>query len=122
MRSFHGKHNTSNLEEFYPMGFRYSTYKFFSYRGVVQKGQTPFTVFRSKINLLISGRTRNFYTLPVNNAKYHYGQVVWNRICLPKGYRNHYGQILPPVGQIARAVSLHWLNQTFLFMVWSLSS
>lgn len=108
MRSFHGKHNTSNLEEFYPMGFRYSTYNFFSYRGVVQKGQTPFTVFKSKINLLITGRTRNLYTLPANNAKYHYGQVVWNRICLPKG------QALPPVGQIARAVSLALVKSNFL--------
>lgn len=106
--SFHRQNNTGFLEVFYPMGFPYSAYKFFSYYRVVQKGQTPLMLYKSKVNLLMSGRGRNLYTLPANNAKYQYGQVVWNRMCF------HKGPPLPPIGRIARAVSLAMVKSNFV--------
>ncbi|CAJ1978754.1 unnamed protein product [Sphenostylis stenocarpa] len=56
----------------------------------------------------MSSRARNLCTLPANNAKYHHGQVVWNRICF------HKGPALPPIGQIARVVSLAMVKSNFV--------
>ncbi|XP_061348699.1 uncharacterized protein LOC133294063 isoform X2 [Gastrolobium bilobum] len=107
--SVHLKHKTGCLEEVvYPMGFPYSTYKFFSYYRLVHKGQTPFMLFKSKVNLLINNRVRNWYTLPANNAKYQHGQVFWNRMCF------HKGPALQPIVQIARAVSLAIFKSNFV--------
>ena len=100
VHSFHRKQNNGNLEGFQSIGFRYSTYKTFSYAGVVQKGQTPFMLFKSNDKLLTNSRVRSLYTLPSICAKCHHGQVLWNMMCF------HKGPALPPVGQIARAVSL----------------
>ncbi|XP_004509974.1 uncharacterized protein [Cicer arietinum] len=108
VHSFHRKQNTGNIKEFYPMGFRYSTFKFFSYYGVVQKGQTPSMLFKSKVKFLMNGRARNMYTFPANNAKYRHDPVFWNRMCF------HKGPALPPVGRIARAVSLAMVKSNFV--------
>lgn len=93
VHSFHRKQNKGNFEGFHPTGLPYSTYKFFSYIGIVQKGQTPFT-------LLTNSNARSLYTLPANSVKYQHSQVLWNMM------RFHKGPALPPVGQFTRAVSL----------------
>lgn len=108
-RAVHKKHNTSCVEVFYPMGVPYSTYKLFSYFGVAHKRQTPFVLFKSKVNLLMNGKARNLYTLPTNNARYHHhAQVFWNRVCFNKG------TVPPQIGQIARAVSLAMMKSNFV--------
>ncbi|GAU28747.1 hypothetical protein TSUD_372560 [Trifolium subterraneum] len=107
VHSFRRKQNIVNLEGFHPIGIPYSTYKFFSYYGVVQKGHTPFMLFKSKVTLLMNGNARNLYTIPANNVKYHHGQVIWNVM------RFHKGTALPPVGRIARAVSLAMVKSNF---------
>ncbi|KAJ1379397.1 UbiB domain [Sesbania bispinosa] len=56
----------------------------------------------------MSGRGRNLYNLPANNAKCHHAQVVWNRMYF------HKGPALPPTGQIARAVSLAMIKSNFV--------
>lgn len=108
VHSFHRKQNNGNLEGFHPIGIPYSTYKFFSYYAVLQKGQTPFMLYKTKVKLLMNGSARNLYTLPSNNAKYQHGQVLWNMM------RFHKGPALPPVGQIARAVSLAMVKSNFV--------
>ncbi|XP_029130992.1 ABC1 family protein C21C3.03, mitochondrial isoform X2 [Cajanus cajan] len=90
------------------MGSPYSRYNFFSNCRHVLKGQTLFMLFKSKVNFLMDNRARNLYTLPVNNAKYQHGQVIWNRMCF------HKGPALLPVGQIARAVSLAMVKSNFV--------
>ncbi|KAK7257247.1 hypothetical protein RIF29_31086 [Crotalaria pallida] len=102
-RSAPWKHKTSCPGFPFSMGSNYSTYKIFSYYRFVHKGQTPFMLFQSKVNFLMRGGVRNFYTLPANNFKNQHARVVWNRIfqlCF------HNGSALQPIGQIARAVSL----------------
>ncbi|KAL2640447.1 hypothetical protein AAZV13_06G228200 [Glycine max] len=101
-------HKTGSLEVFYPMGPPYSRYKFFSHYRHVHKGQFLFMLFKSKVNFLTSCGARNLYTLPANNVKYHHGQVVWNMMCF------HKGPALPPIGQIARAVSLAMVKSNFV--------
>ncbi|KAK2355157.1 hypothetical protein P8452_75354 [Trifolium repens] len=108
VHSFQRKHNIVNLEGFHQIGIPYSTYKFFSYYGVVQKGHTPFMLFKSKVTLLMNSSARNLYTLPANNVKYQHNQVFWNMM------RFHKGPALPPVGRIARAVSLAMVKSNFV--------
>ncbi|KAK2408456.1 putative serine/threonine-protein kinase abkC [Trifolium repens] len=108
VHSFQRKHNIVNLEGFHPIGIPYSTYKFFSHYGVVQKGHTPFMLFKSKVTLLMNSSARNLYTLPANNVKYQHSQVLWNMM------RFHKGPALPPVGRIARAVSLAMVKSNFV--------
>ncbi|XP_058772137.1 uncharacterized protein LOC131645970 isoform X1 [Vicia villosa] len=100
VHSFHRKQNKGNFEGFHPTGQPYSTYKFFSYIGLVQKGQTPFT-------FLTSSNARRLYTLPANSVKYQHSQVLWNMM------RFHKGPALPPVGQFTRAVSLAIVKSNF---------
>jgi len=65
-------------------------------------------LFKSKVNFCMSSKARNLYTLPADNAKYHHCQVVWNRMCFNKG------PALPPIGQIARVVSLAMVKSNFV--------
>lgn len=65
-------------------------------------------LFRSKVNFFMSSSTKNFYTLSSSNAKYHHGQVAWNRMCFYKGTAPM------PIGQIARAVSLAMVKSNFV--------
>ncbi|CAJ2645389.1 unnamed protein product [Trifolium pratense] len=108
VHSFRRKQNIVNLEGFHPIGIPYSTYKFFSHCGVLQKGHTPFMLFKSKVTLLMNSSARNLYTFPANNVKYQHSQVLWNVMHF------HKGPTLPPVGRIARAVSLAMVKSNFV--------
>ncbi|KAL1325456.1 hypothetical protein HN51_035529 [Arachis hypogaea] len=106
VRSSGQKHgfDVFNFESHHPRCSAYSTCQFFSsYSKLVHKGQTPlmylFKLKYNNINLISKGR--NIYYLPANSANYHHPQIIWSRIsqmCLPP--------IPPPIGHIARAVSL----------------
>jgi aarF domain-containing kinase len=65
-------------------------------------------LFKSKVTLLMNSSARNLYTLPANNVKYQHNQVFWNMM------RFHKGPALPPVGRIARAVSLAMVKSNFV--------
>lgn len=74
-------------------------------------GGSPFSVFRFSLHyrlilkkdFLTSGKAKSFYTHQKNNVNNQCAQVIWNRIyqiCF------HTVPALPPIGQIARAVSV----------------
>lgn len=78
-----------NVEPHYT-GSPFSMYRYYLY-------------YRLKKNFLTSSKPRNFYALREHNTDNQCAQIVWNRItqiCF------HNVPALPPIGQIARAVSL----------------
>ncbi|KAL2327999.1 hypothetical protein Fmac_021426 [Flemingia macrophylla] len=101
-------HKTGCLEVFYPIGSPYSRYNFFSNYRHVHKGKTLFMLFKTEVNFFMNNRARNLHSLPVNNAKYQHGQVLWNRMCF------HKVPAQPPIGQIARVVSLAMVKSNFV--------
>ncbi|XP_054812081.1 uncharacterized protein LOC129313160 isoform X2 [Prosopis cineraria] len=74
-------------------------------------GGSPFSAYRSSLyyrlilkkNFLTSGKARNFCAFKENNVNNQCAQVVWSRI---SQIYFHTVPALPPIGQIARAVSL----------------
>ncbi|XP_027353675.1 probable serine/threonine-protein kinase abkC isoform X2 [Abrus precatorius] len=101
-------HKRGCLEVLYPVESPYSRFKLFSLCRCSHKGQTPSMLLKSKFNFFMSSRLRNLHFLPANNAKFQHGLVVWNRMCI------HKGPALPPIGQIARAVSLAMIKSNFV--------
>ncbi|KAI4333747.1 hypothetical protein L6164_018517 [Bauhinia variegata] len=92
-----------NVEPYYNMGSAYLVYRFVSYYRLLYKGKNPFLLSKSVDNFLTGSSSKHFYALPANNANYQCSRAVWNKIsqiCC------HAGPALPPIGQIARAVSL----------------
>lgn len=81
-----------NIEPHYAVGPPFSTDRFYLYYGSILKK-----------NFLTSSKPRNFYALRENNVNNQCAKVFWSRIsqiCFPTV------PALPPIGQIARAVSL----------------
>ncbi|KAM1873843.1 hypothetical protein ACFX13_007635 [Malus domestica] len=67
------------------------------------RGQSPFMLHKARDELLRSSGSRNLYTLSSRTRVSHHAQFAWKKLSQLCSYR---GPTLPPIGQIARAVSL----------------
>jgi len=65
VHSFHLKQNNGNLEGFHPIRIPYSTYKYLAYYAVVQKGQTPFMLYKTKVKLFDERQCEEFVYPPL---------------------------------------------------------
>ncbi|XP_008226724.1 PREDICTED: ABC1 family protein YPL109C, mitochondrial-like [Prunus mume] len=88
---------------YYTVEAPYTLCRLFPWYKNCLRGQSPFMLQKAKDKLLQSSGSRNLYSLSSRRRVSHHAQFAWKKLSQLCSYR---GPVLPPIGQIARAVSL----------------